>query len=196
MIVTIKGKLLNKKPKEIIVETSGLGYACNISTNTYDDLPKLEEEVSLLTYFHVTENNQSLFAFSQDTERELFLLLIGISGIGPKTAILLLSSISPKEFKRRLIAGEVSMLTTLPGIGPKTARRIIVELKDKFVKTSPDELPKEDGEVIPELNDAYGALLTLGLQAQDIQSVIGKIYKKDTGMGTEEIIKKVLAQLQ
>ena len=69
-------------------------------------------------------------------------------------------------------------------------------MKDKFVKTSPNELPKEDREVIPELNDAYDALLTLGLQTQDIQSVIGKIYKEDAGMGTEEIIKKVLAQLQ
>jgi Holliday junction DNA helicase RuvA len=196
MIVTIRGKLVDKKPGEVIIEAGGLGYACSISTNTYDNLPKFEEEVSLLTYFHVTENNQSLFAFSQETERELFLLLIGVSGIGPKTAILLLSSISPEEFKRRLIASEVSMLTALPGIGPKTARRIIVELKDKFVKISPNELPKEDGEVIPELNDAYDALLTLGLQTQDIQSVIGKIYKKDTSMGTEEIIKKVLAKLR
>ena len=196
MIVTIRGKIIDKKPGEVIIEVGGLGYACNISTNTYDNLPKPKEEVALLTYFHVTENNQSLFAFSQETERELFLLLIGVSGIGPKTAIILLSSISPKEFKRRLIAGEVSMLTALPGIGPKTARRIIVELKDKFVKISPDELPKEDGELIPELNDAYDALLTLGLPSQDIQSVIGKIYKEDTDMKTEEIIKKVLAQLQ
>ena len=196
MIVTIKGILTQKMPDEIVIEISGLGYACYISTNTYDNLPKLEKEVSLLTYFHVTETNQQLFAFADVTERELFMMLIGVSGIGPKTAIVLLSAVSPDEFKRRLIAGEVSMLTALPGIGPKTARRIIVELKDKFVKISPDELPKEDGELIPELNDAYDALLTLGLPGQDIQSVIGKIYKEDTDMKTEEIIKKVLAQLQ
>ena len=144
MIVTIRGKIIQKMPAEIIIEAGGIGYALSISSNTYDKLPKSGYEVSLLTYFHVTENNQSLFAFSDEIERELFLMLIGVSGIGPKTAIILLSSVTPNEFKRRLIAGEVGMLTSLPGIGPKTARRIIVELKDKFVKLSPDDLPKED----------------------------------------------------
>ncbi|MEE2858935.1 MAG: Holliday junction branch migration protein RuvA, partial [Candidatus Neomarinimicrobiota bacterium] len=139
MIVMIKGNIVSKEPNEVIIEAGGLGYACKISTNTYDDLQNVNDEVELLTYFHVTENSQSLFAFSNLTEKELFLLLIGVSGIGPKTAIILLSSITPEEFKKRLIAGEVGMLTALPGIGPKTARRIIVELKDKFVKLSADE---------------------------------------------------------
>ena len=196
MIVTIRGKLIRKMPAEIIIETGGLGYALSISTNTYDQLPKPEDEVSLLTYFHVTENNQSLFAFSDETERELFLLLIGVSGIGPKTAIVLLSSVTPDEFKRRLIAGEVSMLTALPGIGPKTARRIIVELKDKFVKLSADDLPREDDDIVPEVSDAYDALLALGFQMQDIRRVIGKIQDGSQYLKTEEIVKRVLAQLQ
>ncbi len=196
MIVTIRGKLIRKMPAEIIIETGGLGYALSISTNTYDQLPKPEDEVSLLTYFHVTENNQSLFAFSDKTERELFLLLIGVSGIGPKTAIVLLSSVTPDEFKRRLIAGEVSMLTALPGIGPKTARRIIVELKDKFVKLSADDLPREDDDIVPEVSDAYDALLALGFQMQDIRNVIGKIQDGSQYLKTEEIVKRVLAQLQ
>ena len=196
MIVTIRGKLILKRPSEIIIETGGLGYACRVSTNTYDHLPKPGDEVSLLTYFHVTENNQSLFAFSEDTERELFLMLIGVSGIGPKTAISLLSSVTPDEFKRRLIAGEVNMLTALPGIGPKTARRIIVELKDKFVKISADDLPREDDDLVPEVSDAYDALLALGFQMQDIRNAIVKIQNGSQDMGTEEIVKKVLAQLQ
>ena len=196
MIVTIRGKLIRKMPDEIIIESGGLGYALRISTNTYDQLPTAGDEVSLLTYFHVTENNQSLFAFSDETERELFLMLIGVSGIGPKTAIILLSSVTPDEFKRRLIAGEVSMLTSLPGIGPKTARRIIVELKDKFVKLSVDELPKEEDDIIPEISDAYDALLALGFQMQDIRGVISKIKNESQNMGTEEIVKSVLAQLQ
>ena len=196
MIVTIRGKLIRKMPAEIIIDAGGLGYALSISSNTYDQLPKPGEEVSLLTYFHVTENNQSLFAFSDETERELFLMLIGVSGIGPKTAIILLSSVTPDEFKRRLIAGEVSMLTTLPGIGPKTARRIIVELKDKFVKLSVDDLPKEDDDIAPEVSDAYDALLALGFQMQDIRRSIGKIQNGSKEMRTEEIIKRVLAQLQ
>ena len=196
MIVTIRGKLIRKMPAEIIIETGDLGYALSISTNTYDQLPKPGDEVSLLTYFHVTENNQSLFAFSDETERELFLMLIGVSGIGPKTAIVLLSSVTPDEFKRRLIAGEVSMLTALPGIGPKTARRIIVELKDKFVKLSADDLPREDDDIVPEVSDAYGALLALGFQMQDIRRAIGKIQNGSQDLKTEEIVKRVLAQLQ
>ena len=196
MIVSIRGKLTRKVPDEIIIETGGLGYVCFISNNTYDHLPKPGEEVSLLTYFHVTENNQQLFAFSEITERELFMMLIGVSGIGPKTAIALLSAVSPDEFKRRLIASEVGMLTALPGIGPKTARRIIVELKDKFVKLSKDELPKEELDVSPQVSDAYDALLALGFQMKDIKNAISKASNQSEKLSAEELIKEALAELR
>ncbi len=196
MIVSIRGKLTRKMPEEIIIETGGLGYVCFISNNTYDNLPKPGEEVSLLTYFHVTENNQQLFAFSEITERELFMMLIGVSGIGPKTAIVLLSAVSPDEFKRRLIASEVGMLTALPGIGPKTARRIIVELKDKFVKLSKDELPKEELDVTPQVSDAYDALLALGFQMKDIKNAISKASNQSEKLNAEELIKEALAELR
>ena len=196
MIVTIRGILTQKMPDEIIIEISGLGYSCYISTNTYDDLPKPGEEVSLLTYFQVTENSQQLFAFADVIERELFMMLIGVSGIGPKTAIVLLSAVSPDEFKRRLIAGEVSMLTALPGIGPKTARRIIVELKDKFVTLSADDLPREDSDVKPEVSDAYDALLALGFQMKDIRNAISKVQNGEKDLGTEEMIKQALKELR
>ena len=196
MIVSIRGKLVRKMPEEIIIETGGLGYVCFISNNTYDNLPKPGKEVSLLTYFHVTENNQQLFAFSELTERELFMMLIGVSGIGPKTAIALLSAVSPDEFKRRLIASEVGMLTSLPGIGPKTARRIIVELKDKFVKLSKDELPKEEENVSPEVSDAYDALLALGFQMKDIKNAISQASNQSKKISTEELIKEALAELR
>ena len=196
MIVSIRGKLTRKMPEEFIIETGGLGYVCFISNNTYDNLPKPGEEVSLLTYFHVTENNQQLFAISEVTERELFMMLIGVSGIGPKTAIVLLSAVSPDEFKRRLIASEVGMLTALPGIGPKTARRIIVELKDKFVKLSKDELPKEELDVTPQVSDAYDALLALGFQMKDIKNAISKASNQSEKLSTEELIKEALAELR
>ena len=196
MIVTIRGILTQKMPDEIVIEINGLGYACYISTNTYDNLPKPGEEVSLLTYFNVTENSQQLFAFSDVTEKELFIMLIGVSGIGPKTAIVLLSAVSPDEFKRRLIVGEVSMLTALPGIGPKTARRIIVELKDKFVKLSADDLPYEDSEIKPEVSDAYDALLALGFQMKDIRNAISKVQNGEKDLGTEEMIKQALKELR
>ena len=196
MIVNIRGILARKMPEEIVIETGGLGYACRISINTYDQLPKPGSEVSLLTYFQVTENSQALFAFENETERELFIMLIGVSGIGPKTAIVLLSGVSPDEFKRRLIAGEVSMLTALPGIGPKTARRIIVELKDKFVKLSADDLPREDSDVKPEVSDAYDALLALGFQLKKIRNVITKVQNENKDLSTEEMIKLALTELR
>ena len=196
MIVNIRGILARKMPEEIVIETGGLGYACRISINTYDQLPKPGSEVSLLTYFQVTENSQALFAFANETERELFIMLIGVSGIGPKTAIVLLSAVSPDEFKRRLIAGEVSMLTALPGIGPKTARRIIVELKDKFVKLSADDLPREDSDVKPEVSDAYDALLALGFQLNNIRNVITKVQNENKDLSTEEMIKLALTELR
>ena len=140
MIVSIRGKILKKTPTEIIIDVNGLGYLCFITINTYDSLGKPGEKVELLTHYQVTENSNALFAFHNETEKHLFEMLISVSGIGPKTAINLLSAVTPEEFKKRLIAGEVAMLTALPGIGPKTARRIIVELKDKFVNISKDDL--------------------------------------------------------
>jgi len=196
MIVNIRGILARKMPEEIVIETGGLGYACRISINTYDQLPKPGSEVSLLTYFQVTENSQALFAFANETERELFIMLIGVSGIGPKTAIVLLSAVSPDEFKRRLIASEVTMLTALPGIGPKTARRIIVELKDKFVKLSKDELPKEESDIAPEVSDAYDALLALGFQMKDIRNSITTVQNQGEKLSTEGLIKLALAELR
>ena len=196
MIVTINGILKLKQPDYVIVNINGLGYECYISNNTYVSLPDINREVDLLIYHHISENNQQLFAFSDKVERDLFKLLISVSGIGPKTAITLLSAVSPDEFKRRLIASEVEMLTSLPGIGPKTARRIIVELKDKFVTISKNDLPKEESIIEPEISDACDALIALGFQMQDIKNVITDIKKKDGIMKTEEIVKKALVKLR
>ena len=195
MIVSIRGKILKKAPTEIIIDVNGLGYLCFITINTYDKLGKPGEEVSLLTHFQVTENSNALFAFHNETEKHLFQMLISVSGIGPKTAINLLSAVTPEEFKRRLIAGEVAMLTALPGIGPKTARRIIVELKDKFVNISKDDLPKE-GDMAGASGDAYDALLALGFQAIDIRGSILKVTSNQQDLSTEEIIKQTLAELR
>ena len=195
MIVSIRGNILQKNPSEVVIDINGLGYLCYITINTYDKLGKLGDEANLLTYFQVSENVNSLFAFYDKIEKNLFEMLISVSGIGPKTAINLLSAVSPNEFKNRLIAGEVSMLTTLPGIGPKTARRIIVELKDKFVSIDQDELPKED-KLSGDASDAYDALIALGFQSKDVSKSIVKLTSKSSNLSTQEIIKRILSELK
>ncbi len=196
MIVNLRGKLIDKNPSDIIIDINGVGYLCYISNNTYDDLPKLNKNISILIYHQISENNQSLYAFSQKTEKELFLMLIGISGIGPKTAINLLSSVSPNEFKRRLIAGEVEMLSSLPGIGPKTARRIIVELKDKFSNYSDNDMPIESNQENESYRDTYNALKSLGFNHNEINKCLSKIINKNNNLSTEDIIKESLKLLK
>ena len=193
MIEYIYGPLVEKKTNYCIVDINGMGYNIIISLNTFNNLPDINEKVKILTYFSVSENNQSLFGFSDKGEKELFLLLIGVSGIGPKTAINMLSAVPPKEFKNRLIAGEVKMLTSLPGIGPKTARRIIVELKDKFIDSGNEELPIEEDNAN---TDAFYALRSLGFKSNDIRKVVNEVLKENKDLKTELVIKESLKLLR
>jgi Holliday junction DNA helicase RuvA len=194
MIEYISGILLKKESNYIIIDVNGMGYKVSISLNTYDALPMINKKVSIDTFFHVTENNQSLFGFLDSLEKDLFGMLISVSGIGPKTAIGLLSAVKPNDFKQRLIAGEVKMLTSLPGIGPKTAKRIIIELKDKFIRSDVNDLPVEDDEVYN--SDAYYALLNLGYRANNIKKVIDKVISNDSKISTENLIKESLKKLR
>ena len=188
MIDFISGKLIEKTPIYLVVDVNGIGYKINISINSYE-LIKNINQVHIWTYFNVSENNQELFGFMDKNERELFLLLISVSGIGPKTAINMLSAVAPNDFKNRLIAGEVKMLTSLPGIGPKTARRIIVELKDKFVNISKDELPIENDSAN---SDVFYALKNLGFHPKMINEAINKVISEKGKMSTENLVKESL----
>ena len=197
MIVKLNGILINKSPSEIVIDVHGIGYLCYISNNTYNNLPNLKQEVSLSIYHQISENNQSLYGFSEKTEKEIFLMLIGVSGIGPKTGINLLSSVSAEEFKRRLIAGEVEMLSCLPGIGPKTARRIIVELKDKFTGYPNDnDMPIEGDDNNEIYKDTYNALQLLGFKHSEINKCLSKLNDKDNNLNTQELIKESLKLLK
>ena len=194
MIEYISGLLARKSSDFVVVDVNGIGYKIQITLNTYDALPEINGKISIDTFFHVTENSQSLYGFMDSLEQELFKMLISVSGIGPKTAIGLLSAVKPNDFKQRLIAGEVKMLTSLPGIGPKTAKRIIIELKDKFTKSSTEDLPLEDDEVYS--SDAYYALLNLGFKSNVIKKVIEKIIANNNEISTEDLIKESLNKLR
>ena len=196
MIVSLKGILVNKAPSEVIIDVNGIGYLCHISNNTYDDLPNLNNEASLLIYHQISENNQSLYGFSNEAEKEIFLMLISVSGIGPKTGINLMSAVSANEFKRRLIAGEVELLSSLPGIGPKTARRIIVELKDKFVNYSNNDMPIENSENSQLYQDTYNALKSLGFKHSEINKCLNELINEKDDLNTQDLIRESLKLLK
>ena len=193
MIEYLSGILIRKTPNLSIIDVNGIGYRVNITNNSYEVLPDVKKRVHFLIFFHVYENGQELYGFIDEEERYLFTKLISISGIGPKTAINMLSVLPPREFKNRLISGEVKMLTSLPGIGPKTAKRIIIELRDEFGNIDSSDLPLEDN---PINNDAFLALKNLGFPPHLITKAINKVISKSADLSTEKVIKKVLELLQ
>ena len=193
MIEYLSGILNTKNPSIAVIDVNGIGYKVSITNNTYESLPIIKERVSLLIFFHVYESGQELYGFIDEEERYLFTKLISISGIGPKTAINMLSVIPAKEFKDRVISGEVKMLTSLPGIGPKTAKRIIIELRDEFGDSDSEGLPLENNSIN---NDAFLALKSLGFSENLIRKAIIKVITKNPNFSTEEVIKKSLEILQ
>tara|TARA_B100002051_G_C16587282_1_gene560860 strand:- start:119 stop:706 length:588 start_codon:yes stop_codon:yes gene_type:complete len=195
MIVQITGILKSKNINELIIEANGIGYLCNISTTTFNRLPQLEESMTILTFLHIMENKHALYGFIDDDERQLFNLLISVSGIGPKIAIQLLSKTDNKQMSNMIISGDVKMLSSLPGIGPKTAQRLIVELKDKFTIADYDNIPIDDS-LSKNQQDAYNALLTLGYKSNDIQNSIKNIIISNPNISAEELIKNCLKDLK
>ena len=193
MIEYISSKLISKNQSLAIIDVNGLGYIVNITNNTLEKLPSPENLVKLLIFFHVYENGQELYGFFDEKERFLFTKLITISGIGPKTAINMLSVLPPEEFRNRLISGEVKLLTSLPGIGPKTAKRIIIELKDDLGSSDSSELGiKETSKV----NDASSALKNLGFSPILIREAVTKVLKDNKELSTEKIITESLRILK
>ena len=195
MIVQITGKLKYKNINDLIIEANGVGYSCNISHNTFNQLPTLEQEFTLLTFLHITENKHTLYGFIDDKERQLFKMLISVSGIGPKIGIQLLSKTNSEQLSIMIINSDVKMLSSLPGIGPKTAQRLIVELKDKFSITSDYNL-SDNSNLSDAYKDAYNALLTLGYKVLDIDKAIQTATSSNPNLKTEELIKYCLKELK
>lgn len=193
MIDYIKGEIAELTPASATVETYGIGYFINISLNTYSALSGLKT-TKLYIYEAIREDAHVLFGFFDRHERELFIHLISVSGVGASTARMILSSMNPKELASVISSGNSDILKTVKGIGLKTAQRIIVELKDK-VKT-------EDGgqaEMFPAMNpsgeEAVAALVMLGFPQAASQKAVGKILKDKPDSRVEEIIKVALKML-
>ena len=196
MIYQVSGNLIAKHKDFVVIEVSGIGFKITSTTNTINTI-KLDQKILLYTYLHVREDALDLYGFHSPLEREVFLLLIGISGIGPKLAITILSGILPDELKDKIISGDIASLTSIPGVGAKTAKRIIVELKDKFTKIEEGSLGFSDKLNSKLYDDALNALLSLGYSSQQSKQVLDHIAngKDDNKQNIETIIKTALKRL-
>ena len=195
MLDYIKGEIVELNPASVVLETGGLGYFLSISLNTYSALTT-SKNVKLYVYEAIREDAHQLFGFIDKHERELFLMLISVSGVGANTARMVLSSLSTYELSSIISTGNSNALKTVKGIGAKTAERIIIDLKDK-VKLSGDAV-SAGGE--SQLNsaaatEAVSALVMLGFNQAASQKVVGKISKENPQYAVEEIIKNALKML-
>tara|TARA_B100001142_G_C14123271_1_gene573915 strand:- start:200 stop:799 length:600 start_codon:yes stop_codon:yes gene_type:complete len=197
MITFLKGKINSLLENSIEIDVSGVGYNCIISSNTSSYFStKINQEILILTYHHINETTQSLFGFHEEEERQMFKLLISVSGVGPKTAIQFFSHTSADNLKKQIKLGKVDELTAIPGIGNKTAKRIIIDIKEKIPYDSEYEIAGEKNIYKGEkYQDAIDALLVLGYVKKDIVDCINKIISKDDIISTPELIKKVLNKI-
>jgi Holliday junction DNA helicase RuvA len=186
MYAYINGKLVFKCPTYVVIDAGGVGYQINISLNTYGSLAD-SEVCKLYTWLHVKEDGHTLYGFHDEGERRLFLHLISVSGIGPNTGRMILSSITPAEIQTAIVKGDVPLIQRIKGIGPKSAQRMILELQDKLKKEGPDSLIS-----MPSHNtakeEALSALVMLGFS----KSVAEKALDSAIKFGTEDLSVEVL----
>lgn len=197
MINHIKGKIVEKNPAYVILETvGGIGFFINISLATYSKLKDDQTEIRLLTYYIVKEDAQILYGFLEEEERELFKLLLTVNGIGPNTARLFLSSMSVGEVLNAIATEDIKAIQSIKGVGAKTAQRVVVELKDKAKKADWAATAKISVSYNNNKYDALTALVALGFPKAGAESVLDKIIKADgINLSVEELIKKSLKLL-
>jgi Holliday junction DNA helicase RuvA len=193
MITQIRGQLVEKNPTYVVIDCSGVGYLLHISLQTYSSLGE-EEAVKMFTYLSIREDAHTLYGFSTKTEREVFRLLISVSGVGPSIARTMLSSMTSEEIQNAIASENVGLIQSVKGIGAKTAQRVIVDLRDKILKTFELE------EVSVPMNntnkeEALSALDVLGFGRKQSEKVVGNILKEFPEATVELLIKKALKSL-
>lgn len=193
MIAQIKGRLVEKTPTYVVIDCNGVGYQLNISLNTFSKIGD-NESCLLFTHFVVREDAQLLYGFKEKSERELFRLLISVSGVGSSTAMMILSSLSPDETKNAIMTSDVNTLKGVKGIGAKSAERIIVDLKDKIGKVeNSDNLSIFSNNTIKD--EALSALVMLGFSKGPAEKALTKIVSQASDITVEELIKRTLKNL-
>ncbi len=194
MINHVKGKLTFKSPTHIVVETAGVGYHINISLHTYAQL-KDDENVMIYTHLNIREDAHVLYGFFDEMERRLFTHLISVSGIGPNTARMMLSSISPEEIQQAIVQADIPLIQRIKGIGPKSAQRLVLELQDKLKKEGSGTLLSAPSNNTTR-EEALSALVMLGFAKNTAEKAVDQVIKSEgTQLSVERLIKSALKNL-
>ena len=193
MITHLKGRLVEKNPTFVVIECSGVGYFVNISLHTFSKISD-SESIQLYTHLQIKEDSHTLYGFAENSEREIFRLLLSVSGIGSSIARTMLSSLTPLQIKNAIASGDVPTIQAVKGIGAKTAQRVILDLKDKVLKIY------DIDEVSPNLNntnkeEALSALEVLGFARRQSEKAVEKVLAQDSTLSVEDIIKHALKNL-
>ena len=197
MIDYIKGTIAELNPAYAVIDNNGVGYMMNISLSTYDVISRVGQGNDALLYVHeaIREDAHVLYGFSTKKEREAFLLLISVSGVGPNTARMVLSSMSVEEFSQAIAGSNVAMFKSVKGVGAKTAQRIIVDLKDK-IKVADNTLLSHTGQLVGEtFDEALAALVMLGFTQQASQKALKTLFAKNSALTVEQAIKQALKMM-
>ena len=193
MIAHIQGKLVEKLPTEVLIDCGGVGYQVNISLHTYSLIPDTEN-IRLFTYLQIKEDSHTLFGFVEKSEREIFKMLLSVSGIGASIARTMLSSLEPKQIIQALASGDVATIQSIKGIGSKTAQRAILDLKEKVLKIyNLDEVSIVQNNT--NKDEALSALEVLGFNKKLAEKVVDKFVRESPEASVETIIKQALKNL-
>ncbi|WP_299431554.1 Holliday junction branch migration protein RuvA [uncultured Maribacter sp.] len=193
MITHLNGKLVEKNPTYVIIECAGVGYFVNISLHTFSKITDAEN-IRLLTHLQIKEDSHTLYGFVEKSEREIFRLLVSVSGIGSSTARTMLSSLEPLQLRNAIANGDVAIIQSVKGIGAKTAQRVILDLRDKILKVYDiDEV--STGSNNTNKDEALSALEVLGFVRRQAEKVVDKIMTQDSTLSVENIIKLALKNL-
>ena len=193
MITHIEGKLVEKNLTDVVIDCNGVGYLLHISLHTYSQIPN-QENLKLFTHLLVREDSHTLFGFSSIAEREIFKLLISVSGVGASTARTMLSSLTPQQVKEGIAVGDVAMIQSIKGIGAKTAQRVILDLKDRILKVYDiDEVSIKKNNTSKD--EALSALEVLGFVRKQSERVVDKVIANNPEANVETVIKEALKNL-
>jgi holliday junction DNA helicase RuvA len=194
MIAFLKGRLVHRDPSHVIIDVNGVGYLVHISLQTFSEI-KEQENIMLFTHLSIREDAHVLFGFSNDSEKKLFQQLISVNGVGPSTAIVMLSYMNSSELKAAIIREDAAALQAIKGIGGKTAQRVIIDLRDKLKKESWEEIQPviSGGTHNTVRKEALSALLTLGLPKAVAEKSVDSVLKKSGNTITlEDLVKQAL----